>query len=40
MRKIVKAMEWLRERAEDLYVAIHPDGSSWKPPRKDRRNGL
>lgn len=40
MKKLIKAMEWLREQAEDLYVVLQPDGSGWKPPRKDQRNGL
>jgi len=40
MRKLVNALEWLREKAEDLYVVLNPDGTSGKPPRKDRRNGL
>jgi hypothetical protein len=39
-KRLFKALEWIRERAEDVYVVLHPDGSSWKRPRKDRRNGL
>jgi hypothetical protein len=36
---IVKAIDWLRERAEDAWALLHP-GLDVKPPKKDPRNGL
>jgi hypothetical protein len=37
--KVVKVLEWLRDRAEDAWALIHLD-PDFKPPKKDHRNGL
>lgn len=37
--KVLKAYEWLRERAEDVWAFIHAD-PDLEPPKKDPRNGL
>jgi hypothetical protein len=36
---LVRAYEWLRERAEDLFALFHFE-SDTKPRKRDRRNGL
>jgi hypothetical protein len=33
-------IEKLSDRVEDLFALVFWDGTSWKAPRKDRRNGL
>jgi hypothetical protein len=35
-----RLIEKLSDRVEDLFALIFWDGSGWKEPRKDRRNGL
>lgn len=35
-----RLIEKLSDRVEDLLALVLWDGSGWKEPRKDRRNGL
>jgi hypothetical protein len=35
-----RLIEKLSDRVEDLLAFIFWDGSGWKKPSKDRRNGL
>jgi hypothetical protein len=39
-RRLRHGAEWLFARVEDLLALLNWDGGTWKPAKKDPRNGL